>query len=95
MMAEQKKSVQTAATVQGVHETYQRQFTPNSGKTQVPRIKYPMNPDMVITTLEIGSEANLMIKYIMSRLRWRKAVQQMRKRKAENRREIARTLGRM
>ena len=36
-----------------------------------------------------------MIKYIMSRLRWRKAVQQMRKRKAENRREIARTLGGM
>jgi hypothetical protein len=90
-----QKNTPAAATAQGVHETYQRQFTPNSGKTQVPKIKYPMNPDMVITALEIGSEANLMIKYIMSRLRWREAVQQMRKRKAENRREIARTLGRM
>ena len=90
-----QKNTPAAATAQGVHETYQRQFTPNSGKTQVPKIKYPMNPDMVIAALEIGSEANLMIKYIMSRLRWREAVQQMRKRKAENRREIARTLGRM
>ena len=55
MMAEQKNSAQTAETVEGTKETYQRQFTPNSGKTQVSRIKYPMNPDMVITTLEIGS----------------------------------------
>ena len=59
MMAEQKNSAQTAETVQGTKETYQRQFTPNSGKTQVPKIKYPMNPDMVIAALEIGSRQKM------------------------------------
>jgi hypothetical protein len=54
-MTEQKKSALTAGTVIGAKETYQKQFTPNSGKTQVPKIKYPMNPDMVITALEMES----------------------------------------
>lgn len=36
-----------------------------------------------------------MIKLLVSRFRWRKAIKRMQKRKEENRKQIARTLGRI
>ena len=41
MMAEQKNSAQMAETVQGTKETYQKQFTPNSGENASVQNKIP------------------------------------------------------
>ena len=40
-MTRQKNSAQTAETVQGTKETYQRQFTPNSGENTSTQNKIP------------------------------------------------------